>query len=156
MPINDIRIDAGQAEAAIEKLCAKLSNLRPLMAGISEELHSEMLLNFEHQGRPAWKDLSPTTRRMRAAKRKDPKGKILMVTGQLRSSVMTHTTDTSAGLTTNKVYAAIHQFGGKTGKNHAVEIPARPYMPFADNELQESTQIAIIDLVTDYFSHIGD
>jgi len=36
---------------------------------------------------------------------------------------------------TNKVYAAIHQFGGDAGRNKKVKIPARPYLKLGNKEL---------------------
>ncbi len=34
---------------------------------------------------------------------------------------------------TNLEYAAIHQFGGRTGRNKATKITARPYLPIDDD-----------------------
>jgi phage virion morphogenesis protein len=31
-------------------------------------------------------------------------------------------------------YAAIHQFGGKTGKGHRTTIPARPYLGLSERQ----------------------
>lgn len=37
---------------------------------------------------------------------------------------------TSVSVGSDRPYAAIHQFGGKTGRGHKVTIPARPFFPF--------------------------
>ena len=58
----------------------------------------------------------------------------LVKTGRLRRSVrsgydMTATGKLAAwGGTLPLVYAAIHQFGGRAGRNHASDIPPRPYV----------------------------
>ena len=56
-----------------------------------------------------------------------------VVTGRLRSSisfgqVVRRGNNYSLGIGSNVKYARIHEFGGKTGRNHAVTIPARPYL----------------------------
>ena len=43
----------------------------------------------------------------------------------------------SAIIGSNKVYAAIHQLGGQTGKNKKVTIPARPYLKLTDDDFEE-------------------
>ena len=44
-------------------------------------------------------------------------------------SVSTDHDDRQAAVGTNVVYGPIHQFGGKTGRNESVELPARPFLP---------------------------
>nr|AUG44388.1 phage morphogeneis protein [uncultured bacterium] len=69
--------------------------------------------NFAAQGRPQWRDLAPSTKRSRARKGTWP-GMILQVSAAgLASSVHSFATSTSAGVGTNKIYAAIQQLGGK-------------------------------------------
>lgn len=46
---------------------------------------------------------------------------------------------------TNVVYARIHQMGGETGRDHASEIPARPYLGLSAEDEREA-----LDIVTDY------
>ena len=38
---------------------------------------------------------------------------------------------------TNVKYAAIHQFGGRAGRGHRAEIPARPFLGVADEDWGE-------------------
>ncbi|OPE24472.1 phage morphogenesis protein, partial [Pseudomonas aeruginosa] len=53
-----------------------------------------------------------------------------------------------AGIGSNLVYAAIHQFGGDAGRGHQVEIPARRYLPFDENgQLATGARQSILDLV---------
>ena len=157
MGIISITIRPEEVGRFIEKYRAAAKNLAPLMKGIAEELHSETLLNFERQGRPKWKDLSDVTRKLRAKRGKDPNGPTLMVTGDLRNSIMANSSadavELSAGVGLKKKYAAIHQFGGRAGKNRKVDIPARPYLPFEGDSLQPEAEQSIVAFVRDYFEN---
>jgi phage virion morphogenesis protein len=72
----------------------------------------------------------------------------LVDTGRLRSSVrsgyeMSATgTVVAWGGTTPLAYAAIHQFGGRAGRNHAAEIPARPYVGLSPDRVQKIATFA--------------
>jgi phage virion morphogenesis protein len=57
--------------------------------------------------------------------------------GELVSSVSSKYDDNSAIVGTNKVYAAIHQFGGKAGRNKKVEVSARPYLKLENSDLND-------------------
>jgi phage gpG-like protein len=63
-----------------------------------------------------------------------PRPTILGVrTGRLRSSIATTPAQKSGDtyyctIGTNVVYARIHEYGGQTGRNHAVNMPKRPFM----------------------------
>lgn len=61
----------------------------------------------------------------------------MQVVGQLATSVNTQYDDNSAVIGSNKDYAAIHQLGGKAGKNKKVSIPARPYLKLTDDDFDE-------------------
>jgi len=53
------------------------------------------------------------------------------------ASITSYYDENSALVGTNKIYAAIHQFGGKAGRNKNVEIPARPYLKVGNEENAE-------------------
>ena len=81
-----------------------------------------------------------------AAEERD--GQTLQDTGRLMGSVSTDYDDRQAVVGTNVVYGAIHQFGGKTGRNESVELPARPFLPVTgDGELQPEVVIPILDTI---------
>ena len=46
------------------------------------------------------------------------------------------------GGTTPLVYAAIHQFGGRAGRGHAVVIPARPYVGLSPGRAEQISAFA--------------
>lgn len=95
------------------------------IAGILEDSVEE---NFAQQGRPKWQQLAKSTIEQRTKVNKWPGMILQMSSAGLASSITSYYDDNSAIVGTNKVYAAIHQFGGKAGRNKKVEIPARPYL----------------------------
>lgn len=56
------------------------------------------------------------------------KGKTLIAKGHLRDSYVYQLTADGVEVGSNKVYAAIHHFGGKTGRGLRVTLPARPVL----------------------------
>ncbi|WP_458022016.1 phage virion morphogenesis protein, partial [Pseudomonas aeruginosa] len=66
---------------------------------------------------PGWPQLSPATVAAREAKGRGPHP-ILQVTNALARSVTTWADRNEAGIGSNLVYAAIHQFGGDAGRGH--------------------------------------
>lgn len=61
----------------------------------------------------------------------------MQVEGKLATSVNTQYDDNSAIIGSNLDYARIHQLGGQAGKNHKANIPARPYLKLANDNLEE-------------------
>lgn len=60
-------------------------------------------------------------------------GQTLVDTGILKNSIHVSLGRDHVVVGTNVVYAAIHQLGGKTGPGHRITMPARPYLPDAEN-----------------------
>lgn len=118
------------------------------MISIAETMNEAVAQNFEEEGRPKWPDLSEITKRKRAAEGKWP-GKILQVSSQLKLSIQSYATNNTAMVGTNKVYAAIHHFGGKAGKNRKAEIPKRPYMQLTEEDIDKIKKI-----ILDYLSEV--
>ena len=86
--------------------------------------------SFNEQQSPfneAWQALSPVTLQKK-------KGSLKLVeSGHLQRSIRTSTklgkVEKAVSIGSNLEYAAIHQFGGRAGRNRKVTIPARPYLP---------------------------
>lgn len=106
----EIKVDIKIPEV-IGDMLSKVQNRRPLMTEISGIMLDEVRQNFEVQGRPRWTPLAPSTIKDRTRKGYWP-GKILQRTGQLLRSITANADENTAQVGTNKVYAAIHQFGG--------------------------------------------
>lgn len=69
-------------------------------------------------------------------------GKPLVDQGILKGSMTHQAHPDSVEVGTNLVYAAIHQFGGKAGRNHGVTIDARPYLGISPED--ETEVVAIL------------
>ncbi|WP_448761746.1 phage virion morphogenesis protein [Acinetobacter tandoii] len=162
-----IIIDDSELQQKLNHVAQKLSDTTPLMRSLSLALLNVTEENFAAQGRPAWAAL------------KHPRegGQILQKTGQLAASVTPFHGVDHAGVGSNKVYAAIHQFGGKTSPhvirpkhkqalafgggvfkqvNHpGSDITARPYLPMDRNgNLQREAVAEIEDVIDTYLKNI--
>jgi phage virion morphogenesis protein len=67
-------------------------------------------------------------------KSKKTVGNTLVDRGHLWHSITYQVFQNTLSLGTNLKYAAIHQFGGRTGKNHSVLLPARPFLGVTDED----------------------
>lgn len=146
MPFNEFVKEMKEVEL-------RADNTEPLMAHIANTLHLFTSQAFEREASPfgeKWKSLSPATlKKSKGLKKK------LVDKGKLVNSIHTSHTPTSAKIGTNVPYAAIHQFGGKTGRNHKVFIPARPFMPINDKDnIPQTLADEIQELVLEHI--LGD
>ncbi|HQG51843.1 MAG TPA: phage virion morphogenesis protein [Syntrophorhabdaceae bacterium] len=106
----EIKINDKEVTKLFNELVRRDQNMSPAMKIISGIMLDAVRENFEKEG-PGWQKLKPATIRQREKKGHWP-GKILRVSGQLSSSITSKYDSKSARVGTNKVYAAIHQFGG--------------------------------------------
>lgn len=132
----EIKLDNKEIEEKLLDLAKRGENLRPLMKNIAGIFAYSAEENFENEGRPKWTGLKESTKKNREKKKKWP-GKILQAEGMLASSLSTQYDDNSAIIGSNLPYAAIHQKGGKAGRNKKVSIPARPYLKLTDEDFDE-------------------
>lgn len=100
---------------------------------IGQYFTSEVLQRFarseDHEGR-AWKPLKYRV------------GKPLVNTGILRSSITHRILNDSVEVGTNVTYAAIHNYGGRAGRNRRVTIPQREFMGISETNEKEIIEIA--------------
>lgn len=165
----EIKIQDSGALGALNRLAQAGQNMSPVMRAIAQELAQQTEKNFAAQGRPKWLGIKPRKGR--------EGGMILQDTGQLAASITSSSDAASATIGSNKVYAAIHQLGGKT-RPHVIKphskkalafggrvvksvnhpgsnIPARPFLPVdAQGNLQPETEDAILGLVNGYLANI--
>ena len=137
-----IEIEDGGIKEALEKLQEYMRDRRPLMREIAGIMLNAVEENFAQEGRPRWKPLSPRTIKAREKKGYWP-GAILQMRGELAASISTYSDKDSAVVGTNKVYAGIHQFGGKAGRGKKVEIPARPFLLLIEEDLMSIKEVII-------------
>lgn len=117
----DIKVNI---EPELKRILNNIRGKNPLMKEIAALMLDEVYENFEQEGRPKWQSLSKSTIKERERKGFWP-GKILQRTGQLLKSITSRYSNNSAEVGTNKVYAAIHQFGGEINFAARTEIFAR-------------------------------
>ena len=159
----------------IEILKEKVRGNRGLMLAIAEELRVAVLKNFETEGArlgKKWASLRKSTIKQRESKGYWP-GKILQRTGQLKNSIISRADETSAEVSTNLIYAAIHQYGGwihrsslktylrkkregkaasfdklrmRKNKMSSFYIPARPFMKLNERDLDRVKSIIVKEL----------
>ncbi|AZN69301.1 phage virion morphogenesis protein [Acinetobacter haemolyticus] len=109
-----IIIDDSALQQKLQDAADKLADTTPLMQRLSMTLLNTTEENFNAEGRPKWAALNPEY----AARRKG--GQMLQLSGQLAASITPFHGVDYAGVGSNKVYAAIHQFGGKT-RPHTIQ-----------------------------------
>lgn len=163
----EIHFDSYAVSAAFSQITRRTADKPKLMRTIAGIMFDEVEENFEQQGRPRWPEIKSVslaragytqTKTGKWAYRKRDGGpgyKILQDSGRLAGSITQYYDATQAVVGTNMVYAAIHQFGGKTkahtiraknaralalpgiGPRRSVQhpgsvIPARPYLVVSD------------------------
>jgi phage virion morphogenesis protein len=171
-----VTIDDKEIRSALEKLQARVRDLKPIMSRIGGWYEARVLENFRNESDPEghrWQRLSAVTLMMGLAKKKgfkkkgtlSAKGKtflqnksILYRSGTLHNRIHYQADGTRViiGVGGSLAYARIHQFGGMAGRGHKVRIPARPYL--AMNEGTDSMRLAlrdkrvIIDMMSSYLA----
>lgn len=168
----EVTVDDARVKALLNKLAQRMGSLRPVMGAIGDVLRNDSMANFKGQhdtsGAP-WQKLAPATLLARARRLSGKKGirkkngklrkpamrlmaeaKILLDRGTLRQSVQVlKTTATSVTVGSRHPYAAIHQFGGKTGRSRRVRIPARPFIG-----MSASAERQIINTINAYLGTV--
>lgn len=132
MPKNGVALNWGGFDRALANASRKLSNTKPLMASIGEALVSSTIKRFVAETAPDGKKWKKSKR---AA---SENGATLTDTGRLRKSIDFAATPAKVMVGSNAVYARIHQMGGKAGKGHKADIPARPYLGVSKADMEEA------------------
>lgn len=141
----EIGLDGGAD--AVEKLVllgSRLDDLTPVFREIAGVLADETEQAFESESDPStltpWEQLAAATIAERTDEGYWP-GKILQRTGSLAASVSTDYGADFAAVGTNKVQAALMQFGGQAGRGGSVTVPARPFLGVSEEGLDEVLDI---------------
>ncbi|MCM8595367.1 phage virion morphogenesis protein, partial [Accumulibacter sp.] len=168
----EIKVDTTAVTQALERLARSAADTSPVMRAIAGVMHDAVMENFQQGGRPAWVPLKPATLAQKRKLGYGDKPLIRRGGGQsLYSSITSRSDQNSAVVGTDVVYAAIHQFGGRTaphvikprnkkalawpGIRHPVRsvnhpgslIPARPFLSLTDADEQK-----IVSKISDYLA----
>jgi len=161
MDIN-ITVQDEELKKKLASLQKKLKNLRPIMLELGNMVKNDIEYAFEREQSPfgqRWQPLAMSTvlagvqGRLTGKKGRETKQthnylqgrKILTASGQLGMSFTVKADNDSVTVGTNKIYARIHHFGGKTGRGKRVTILARPFLPVSKSgQLESSLQQTIV------------
>ncbi len=163
-----IKIDDNDISEGLRRLQKLSGDTNSLMGQFAGMMATDTANAFNRQEDPAtgekWMPLSPSYRALRIQNNKGES--ILDYDGGLRNSIKPTHGDDFAMVSTNKPYAAIHQFGGKT-RPHVIRpkekkalsiprigvrksvnhpgsvIPARPYFGVSDWQLSRMRDIIV-------------
>ncbi len=157
-----VRADQRQLQDLLRRLIDKYGNLLPVMRPLGELIRTSVVRNFEEAGRPRWARLSPVTIARRGGSNRPLR--VQGFAGGLMGSINAQPAAKSVVVGTNKIYAAVHQFGAPKGSFGTVvanvpshtrrtrsgsttvrahtrraslpwgNIPARPYMEIQDSD----------------------
>lgn len=149
-----IEIKDQAVAAAFRRLHALAGDLTPAMQAIAGILHDRTVQNFEDETGPTGK-WAPLKNPPRNKSRSSPK--LLRDSGRLAASITAAAGADFAQVGASAIYAAIHQLGGTiqrapfsslktrhTTGAFAIPIPARPFLPFLGNHLQEGVEDEIL------------
>ena len=130
-----VKVDDKEVRKLLGGILKRMGNPGPAMKILGAIVRTSSVRNFEKGGRPTkWKALSPETL-------KTKKGTAILreqgMAGGLMGAVNYKPFSDKVVIWADKVYAAIHHFGGKAGRGRKVTIPARPYMMVQDEDWVE-------------------
>jgi phage virion morphogenesis protein len=100
----------------LKKLSKMVQNPEPHLRLAIPAAERAVKKNFDKGGDPTW------------PAKADGSPSFLKKSGRLKRSIHGRTTRDTLRVGTGLVYGAIHQFGGKAGRNLAATIPQRPYL----------------------------
>ena len=132
-----VAVDSAPLDGVLAHLAAALSHHDDIMDAIGKYLVASTHRRFERERAP---DGTPWLRSARAIAEG---GRTLTDTGRLRGSITHTVTDGGRAVEVGSsvVYAAIHQFGGRAGRERRARIPARPYLGVDERDRDAIAQI---------------
>ncbi|WP_448339732.1 phage virion morphogenesis protein [Desulfovibrio piger] len=128
---NGVSLNWGGFDKALSKAGHKLGDTQALMESVGEALVSDTKKRFDAKKDPEGTPWKPSRRALEKG------GKTLTNSGRLRRSIDYAATSDKVMVGSNLAYARIHQLGGKTGKGHKVDMPARPYLGVSKEDMEE-------------------
>lgn len=144
-----ILIDTSSVDEYLSGLIRRTEDLRPITRRLGEIGMTDIHDHFQDEEGPDgdWQSLNKDYEKQRKKSGSWP-GNILQVEGVrggLLGSIAYDPTETGLIWSTNEAYAAIHNYGGQTGRGGKTKMPRREYMWFGDEVLEE-----MMGEITDY------
>lgn len=135
------KLDWAGLDRMVGSAVASASQAKDAMAEVGEAMVSSTVERFDTSKAPDGTGWEPSQRALKEG------GKTLVDSGSLRGSIGYEASASNLVVGSNKVYARIHQMGGRTGRKHAVEMPERPYLGFSEDDIKEARAILASHLV---------
>ena len=152
MATPKVKVRYGPVTRRLHMIKRNGQSLQKPLAEIGEIILSSIEENFLQEGRyqsadswhggtTRWVDLAESTKKARQKKGKWPGKKLQMSQGGLADSYSYDVKGDTLEIGSNKAYAAIQNLGGKAGRNHSVDIPARPQLVVQDEDLDDAMDV---------------
>lgn len=138
---NGVSLNWVGLDKTLSKAAHKLGDTQALIDSVGEALVSGTLKRFDSEEDPTGKKWKPSARATAEG------GQTLTDKAFLRRSIDYAATPDKVMVGSNLRYARIHQQGGKTGKGHKVDMPARPYLGVSKEDLED-----VRETVADFIS----
>lgn len=127
----EVKVDDAQVLSTLQRLRAFGANPAPAMRDIATIGENSTRLRFRTETGPDGKKWKPSLRvQLRG-------GKTLTKDGHLSGSVSSNYSREYAEWGVNRIYAAIHQFGGRAGRGLRLQIVARPYLGVSNDDQRD-------------------
>lgn len=117
-----VEVDDSRVRAALQRLINFGSHPKEALKDIATLGEASTRERFDTQTGPDGQPWQPSIRALRTG------GKTLTLDGHLRGSITRDSGDDFAQWGINRIYGAIHQFGGQAGRGLRSKIVARPYL----------------------------
>jgi phage virion morphogenesis protein len=141
-----LRVDDSEVQQALSRLAGRMANLTPVFKNIGEYMTLSILERFDDEVDAEgnkWAALTVATIARKQKKRKILK--ILQQDGDLRRTIIYKAGANKVEIGTNRIYGAIHQFGGRAGRGRKVVIQARPFLG-----VSAADSLEVVSIVEDF------
>jgi phage virion morphogenesis protein len=127
----------------LQRIGERASDLTPAMRLVGDIIVGSVERNFEQKRSPEGKSWQPVSERYADWKSRHGRNPsdILILNRILMGSLNRKASTDKVAVGVNTFYAAIHQYGGKTGRKHAADMPARPYLGVRDEDWPRMTDV---------------
>lgn len=143
----EIKVEDAQILGAMRRMIALAKNPSPVMSDIATIGENSTRLRFRTETGPDGKQWKPSIRVQLHG------GKTLTKEGHLSGSLSSNHGRDFAEWGVNRVYAAIHQFGGRAGRGLRTLLVPRPYLGVSDDDAGDI--LAAIQLRINGAAHAG-
>jgi len=132
-----VKMDTRDFDKSMAGMLKRSKNSKIAYKNISTRMHAATDRRFKNSVDPqgkAWQGLEQITIDQRRKGKRKGSPRPLLDTGALRNSIIDASTRTFAMVFTKKIYAQIHNSGGKAGRGRKVTIPQRQFMGISNKE----------------------